>query len=107
VKKEIMPIKRNHDKHGNQKYWNDDREEGMKEQNKEDKKWLENYQKELRAAIQSIIDYPPNGSNRRTDDGYPLEVSYDEYAYKRMVDSYRSGLEELLVAVDEGFDKED
>lgn len=106
-KKDIMPIKRNYDKRGNPKYWNDDREEGMKEQNKAYLKWISGYRKELKLAIESIISYPPEDSNRRTDDGYPLEVCYDEYAYKRMVDSYRSALEELLVVVDEKFDEDD
>jgi len=45
--------------------------------------------------IDSIIAYPPEGG-RRTEDGYPLEVMYDEFAYKRMVDSYRQGLRNLL-----------
>lgn len=40
-------------------------------------------------ALISIRDYPVNGAPRRTDGGYPVEVIYDEYAYKRMVDSYR------------------
>jgi len=105
-KKDIMPIKRNYDKRGNPKYWNDDREEGMEEQNKADLKWLKGYRKELKAAIESITHYPPKGNNRRTEDGYPSEISYDEYAYKRMVDSYRSALEELLVSVDEKFDQD-
>ena len=105
-KKDIMPIKRNYDKGGNPKYWNDDREEGMKEQNKADLKWISEYRKELKLAIESIVAYPPKDSSRRTDDGYPSEISYDEYAYKRMVDSYRSALEELLVIVDEKFDED-
>jgi len=45
--------------------------------------------------IRSIIAYPEEGG-RRSEDGYPLEVVYDEYAYKRMVDSYRDAFNNLL-----------
>jgi len=47
-------------------------------------------------AIQEVISYPEKGSPRRSKDGYPSEVSYDEFAYKRMVDSYRDVLKEIL-----------
>ena len=46
--------------------------------------------------IKEIIDFPPKGHPRRTKDGYPIEVIYDEFAYKRMVDAYRDTLKELL-----------
>ena len=46
--------------------------------------------------IKKIIDYPEKGGPRRTKDGYPSEIAYDEYAYKRMVDSYRTALKEIL-----------
>jgi hypothetical protein len=49
----------------------------------------------LREGIQNIIDYPPE-NGRRTNDGYPDEFTFDEFAYKRMVDSYRDGLRQLL-----------
>ncbi|MHA6684442.1 hypothetical protein [Mesorhizobium sp. A556] len=39
--------------------------------------------------LEAIRDYPKEGDSRRTEDGYPLEIVYDEFAYKRMVDSYR------------------
>ena len=39
-------------------------------------------------ALTIIATYPPVGG-RRTEDGYPSEVVYDEYAYKRIIDSYR------------------
>ncbi len=47
-------------------------------------------------AIEKVITYPEKGSSRRTKDGYPFEVSYDVFAYKRMVDSYRDVLREIL-----------
>ena len=47
-------------------------------------------------AIKKIISYPEKGMPRRTKDGYPLEVVHDEFAYKRMVDSYRDALKEIL-----------
>ena len=52
--------------------------------------------KKLEKAIKEIIVYPPKKSNRRTKDGYPLELLYDEFAYKRIVNSYRDGLKNLL-----------
>ena len=47
-------------------------------------------------AIKKIISYPEKGNPRRTKDGYPSEAVYDEYAYKRIVDSYRNALKEIL-----------
>jgi hypothetical protein len=43
-----------------------------------------------RDALAGIRDYPDESQSRRTSDGYPSEVVYDEWAYRRMVDSYRS-----------------
>ena len=51
---------------------------------------------EVEEIIRNIIDYPPKGYPRRTKDGYPLEVSYDEFAYKRIVDFYRDAIKQLL-----------
>ncbi len=47
-------------------------------------------------AIEEVISYPKEGTYRRTKDGYPSEISYDEFAYKRMVDSYRDVLKGIL-----------
>ena len=52
--------------------------------------------KGLRDAIRQIIGFPPKSYPRRTKDGYPSEFCYDEYAYKRMVRSYRDGLRKAL-----------
>lgn len=43
----------------------------------------------LREALKVIAEYPRKGQPRRTSDGYPAEIAYDEYAYKRIVDTYR------------------
>ena len=51
---------------------------------------------DMREKLQSIIDYPTEKDGRRTEDGYPEEIIYDEFAYKRIVNSYRKGLKALL-----------
>ncbi len=43
----------------------------------------------MREALEAIRDYPPS-DGRRTDDGYPDEIIYDEFAYRRLVNSYRA-----------------
>ena len=50
----------------------------------------------LRDIFEHIRDYPAKGAARRTKDGYPAEILYDEYAYKRMVDSYRDAAKAAL-----------
>ena len=50
----------------------------------------------IRKALKQIIAYPTKKQGRRTDDGYPLEIIYDDFAYKRMVDSFRNGLKAVL-----------
>lgn len=40
-------------------------------------------------TLKWIRDFPKEGYGRRTDDGYPDEICYDEWAYRRMVDGYR------------------
>lgn len=39
--------------------------------------------------MKSAREYPAEGEPRRTKDGYPEEVVYDEFSYNRMCDSYR------------------
>ena len=51
--------------------------------------------KGMRKAIKQVIGYPPKGG-RRTKDGYPAEFFYDEWAYRRMVDSVRDALKRIL-----------
>ncbi|MEN6544812.1 MAG: hypothetical protein ABFE07_02125, partial [Armatimonadia bacterium] len=43
----------------------------------------------MREALEAIEQYPAKGNSRRDGDGYPKEVVYDKYAYRRLVDSYR------------------
>lgn len=50
----------------------------------------------IRKAIQQVIDYPIVEQGRRDKDGYPTEFVYDEYAYKRVIDSARSALRTIL-----------
>lgn len=53
------------------------------------------YIERLEVGLLKIATYPLD-SGRCTDDGYPSEVVYDEYAYKRMVDSYRKAASATL-----------
>ena len=50
----------------------------------------------VRKAIQFLIDFPPEGHEFRTKDGYPSEMAYNEFAYRRIVDMYRESLQALL-----------
>lgn len=43
----------------------------------------------MEASLYAILQYPNEDHPRRTKDGYPSEIVYDEYAYKRMIDTYR------------------
>ncbi|PJN96464.1 hypothetical protein CNY89_02375 [Amaricoccus sp. HAR-UPW-R2A-40] len=43
----------------------------------------------LEGALTDIRDFPRPGYPRRDEDGYPMEIEYDEFAYRRMVDGYR------------------
>lgn len=60
---------------------------------------MKDYKKELdflRKALKRIIAYPEKGAGRHTKQGYPTECVYDQWAYERMVDSYRDGLRHAL-----------
>ena len=57
-------------------------------------KWVEK-------KIKQLISYPTKKQGRRTKDGYPSEIVYDEFAYKRMVASFRDGLKQLLIDFEE------
>ncbi len=52
--------------------------------------------KRLRRRLCKIVAYPEEGHDRRTDDGYPAEFDYDEFAYKRMVDSFRKAIRKAV-----------
>ena len=58
----------------------------------------------MEERIQEAIDiatcamnYPPVGHPRRTEDGYPTELIYDEFAYNRMVNSYRLAFRDIIL----------
>lgn len=51
---------------------------------------------ELIERLEGLRDWPDESYERRTEDGYPQEMVYDEYAYKRMVDGYREALDEII-----------
>lgn len=57
--------------------------------------------REVVEVVESIARYPADDPDRATDDGYPAEVVYDEFAYKRMVDSYRGALNAAIDAMTE------
>lgn len=46
----------------------------------------------LRTTLLTIAAYPPEGHDRRDDDGYPVEFTYDEFAYRRIVDVFRDAV---------------
>lgn len=50
----------------------------------------------IKEALQAIIDYPTEDAGRRSEDGYPIELCYDQFAYERIIDSYRDALRELI-----------
>lgn len=45
--------------------------------------------------IEYMISYPAKGNSKKSKAVYPHEFAYDEFAYKRIVDSYREGLGKL------------
>lgn len=51
---------------------------------------------EMEAGLARIRDYPEPGESKGTDDGYPLEVVYDKFAYRRIIDSYRAAASQAL-----------
>lgn len=50
----------------------------------------------IKKAITAVMEYPPVGHPRRDEDGYPTEIACDDYAYRRMIDSIRSALKQIL-----------
>jgi len=40
-------------------------------------------------ALTKIRDFPPMDYPRRDEDGYPSEIVYDAFAYRRIVDTFR------------------
>ena len=50
----------------------------------------------LRTTLRQIMAYPRKGHPHRTKDGYPTEIIYDEFAYQRIVDSFRKAIQSAL-----------
>lgn len=50
----------------------------------------------LRKTLRTIVAYPPEGHDLRDKDGYPAEFTYDEFAYKRMVTSFRDAIKDAI-----------
>lgn len=51
---------------------------------------------EVKKMLQNVVNYPEEGNPRRSEDGYPTEISYDQFAYERMVDAYRDALNGII-----------
>jgi len=47
-------------------------------------------------ALKHIRDFPKPDYPRRTEDGYPEEIIYDEFAYRRIINSYRDCANQAL-----------
>lgn len=52
--------------------------------------------KGMRKALKQVISYPTKKQGRRDEEGYPTELVYDKWSYKRMVNSYRDALREIM-----------
>ena len=48
--------------------------------------------KEAIRVLNYAITYPPKDSPRWAEDGFPGEYAYDEFAYKRIVTTYRDAM---------------
>ncbi len=52
--------------------------------------------KSAKRILKDLIVWPPKENERRTEDGYPQELIYDDFAYFRMVDFYREHMKAVL-----------
>jgi hypothetical protein len=50
----------------------------------------------IKKKLQILVDWPPKEYPRRDDGGFPLEISYDEYSYKRIVSFYRNEIQKII-----------
>lgn len=69
-----------------------------KEENILRRKELEDTLLFIHKGVLQVAEYPRPGEPRRTSDGYPTEFSYDEFSYKRMLDSIRKALKDILIS---------
>ena len=60
-----------------------------------------NQLKKVKQYLNSLIKWPAPGTARRTQDGYPSEMVYDEFAYRRLVDSYRDGIKTVIEEIEQ------
>jgi hypothetical protein len=59
-------------------------------------KWLIERVDELKTVLLAIRDYGAD-----SDDGYPQEIVFDKFAYRRIVDSYRQVAEQAIAKLEE------
>ena len=50
----------------------------------------------IKADLRQLVAWPPVGYPRRSEAGMPTEVVYDQWAYERLVGSYRAALKRIL-----------
>jgi hypothetical protein len=62
--------------------------------------------KVLEEGLNWFITFPDKDYERRTEDGYPSEIIYDEFAYKRMIRTYRKSAENILYNANKTNNKE-
>ena len=53
-------------------------------------------QEETIKALEDIIEYPPEGHPRRDVNGFPFEICYDQFAYERIVTTYREAIKFVI-----------
>ena len=50
----------------------------------------------LKREIHKLIAWPDENYPRRTEEGFPSEFVYDQFAYERIVRGYRDALTRIL-----------
>ena len=46
--------------------------------------------------LKDLVNFPPKDYPRRTKEGYPSELVYDEFSYERMIGFYRRHIKAAL-----------
>jgi hypothetical protein len=54
---------------------------------------------EMIKKLEHLATWPHEDYPRRTEDGYPSEVVYDDFAYRRIVDTYRREITKIIEAI--------
>ena len=52
--------------------------------------------KEIKSKLQELVDWPTKDYPRRTEDGFPSEMVYDQFAYERIVEFYRGHIRRII-----------